>query len=335
MNEVLPKSICCHTFDVQSLIDSHPPQLKNANKKIVYQIASPPNSIHHGRLTFSRWQAIPLTQIDPAPIHETAFEERIGYFEYKSFPDLDRVEWYLNFAHSDLFCAYGFAVFAQDELQVAEHPSLASLREALLSAKIEPLTVANGMPTPITIRGVERRCKIAIDVNPQQQRPFGLYGNNFARASAEAVALATQPIDPSTITNIIAMEAPAGGYGSYQYDEIEYVLTTAVTGFSAAKIESQLVSESPLTIVHTGFWGCGAYGGNRVLMALLQLLAARFARLDRLIFHTTDLEGSQALSKAHKILERDFVIASSCLEIPALLAKIEAMKFHWGVSDGN
>jgi hypothetical protein len=28
-------------------------------------------------------------------------------------------------------------------------------------------------------------------------------------------------------------------------------------------------------IFHTGFWDCGAYGGNRVLMALLQLLANR------------------------------------------------------------
>ena len=31
--------------------------------------------------------------------------------------------------------------FAQDEIQVAEHPALASLREALLYLKAKPLTV--------------------------------------------------------------------------------------------------------------------------------------------------------------------------------------------------
>ncbi len=335
MNEATDNLICRHIFDTQNLIDIHPVKLRDANKKIVYQIACPPNSRHNGRLVFSRWQAIPLTQVDRSLSYDTAFEERNGYFGYESLAQHHQVEWYLNFAHADLFCAYGFTVFAQDEIQVAEHPALASLREALLSAKIEPLTVENGIPTPVTIRGVERRCKIAIDVNPARQRPFGLYGNNFARATAEAIELATQPIDPPTVTNIIAMEAPAGGYGSYQYDEIEYILRTAVTGFAAAKIESQLECEQPIVIIHTGFWGCGAYGGNRVLMALFQLLAARIAQIDRLIFHTGDLVGAQALAKAHEILDRDFGVDRCYFETSELLAKIEAMKFHWGVGDGN
>jgi Poly (ADP-ribose) glycohydrolase (PARG) len=40
--------------------------------------------------------------------------------------------------------------------------------------------------------------------------------------------------------------------------------------------------------VHTGYWGCGAFGGNRVLMALLQVLAAGSAGLDQLVFHVGD-----------------------------------------------
>jgi hypothetical protein len=51
------------------------------------------------------------------------------------------MEWYLNFAHYNLFCAYGGSLFAQDEMQVAEHPPLCSLREALLDSNIKPLTV--------------------------------------------------------------------------------------------------------------------------------------------------------------------------------------------------
>jgi Poly (ADP-ribose) glycohydrolase (PARG) len=256
-----------------------------------------------------------------------------GYFGYDRSTIPNQVEWYLNFAHADLFCAYGFAVFAQDEIQVAEHPVLASLREALLSANIIPLTVERGAPTPILIRDVERRCAIATDVNPALGRPQGLYGNNFARASAEAIVAATIPIEPPTITNIIAIEAPSGGYGSCQYDEIEYILTTAVTAFTAARIESQLVATDPAVVIHTGFWGCGAYGGNRVLMSLLQLLAARLAGIDRLIFHTGEPAGAQSFAKAQQLLER--LTISSALEIADLLTAIEAMKFHWGVSDGN
>jgi hypothetical protein len=336
MSDLSDYQICRHIFDAQNIIDAHPPKIKNTNKKIVYQIACPPNSIQNGRLTFARWRTMPLPSIDLDLNYQTIFEERSSYFEYEPLSENNnQVEWYLNFSHADLFCAYGFAVFAQDEIQVAEHPVLASLREALLSAKIEPLTVERGMPTPITIRNVERRCSISTDINPDRERPVGLYGNNFAKATAKAIELATTSIDPPTITNIIAMEAPAGGYGSYQYDEIEYVLTTAFTGFSAAKIESQLECEEPITIIHTGFWGCGAYGGNRVLMALLQLLAARLAKIDRLIFHTGDSIGSPALTKAHQILDREFTIGTSNLEIADLLTKIEAKKFHWGVGDGN
>jgi hypothetical protein len=333
MTESLATPLCRHIFDAHSTIETHPPKLRHANKQLVYQIACPPNSVHHGQLVFSRWPTKPLSTLDRTGNYTPQIEAVGGYFSYDRSPNSNQVEWYLNFAHADLFCAYGFAVFAQDEIQVAEHPVLASLREALLSGDIPPFTVERGAPTPILIRGVERRCAIATDIDPALDRPQGLYGNNFARASAEAITAATITIDPPTITNIIAIEAPSGGYGSYQYDEIEYILTTAVTAFTAAKIESQLAATDPTVVIHTGFWGCGAYGGNRVLMALLQLLAARLARIDRLIFHTGEPAGADSFTKAQQILDR--LTINPDLEIADLLTAIEAMKFHWGVSDGN
>jgi hypothetical protein len=51
-------------------------------------------------------------------------------------------------------------------------------------------------------------------------------------------------------------------------------------------------------VVHTGFWGCGAFGGNRVLMALLQAIAAQLASLEVLVFYTFDSGGTQALETA-------------------------------------
>lgn len=38
--------------------------------------------------------------------------------------------------------------------------------------------------------------------------------------------------------------------------------------------------------IHTGYWGCGAYGGNREPMPLLQLIAACESKFVTLVFHS-------------------------------------------------
>ena len=312
-------------FDTQKLVDEFPPNLYDSNKKMVYQIACPPSSVHSGQLIFSRWYAMRLPYSVSFKNPQVVFEGREDFFGYEQ--DTSIVEWYLNFAHYDLFCSYGGGLFAQDEMQVAEHPALASLREALLASDIEPLTVEDGKPTPILIKGVERRCAVSTEPNSSQQRPFGLYGNNFARANEEAIKLATTPLNPPTLTHLIAMEAPACGMGFYTQDEIEYILRTAFTGFSAAKIETK----TDETVIHTGFWGCGAYGGNRVLMSLLQLIAAVMSKVDRLVFHTGS-SGLEDFQSAGRILEEDL---TNLPDIESVIKKLTEMKFEWGISDGN
>ena len=139
-------------------------------------------------------------------------------------------------------------------------------------------------------------------------------------------------VPPSTIK----MEAPPGGCGRYTRQEIEYILTTAFTGFAAARLESWQVSPQPAeVVVHTGFWGCGAYGGNRILMALLQLFGARLSRLDRLVFHTGDEAGSQAYSTASQTFQQVVQCGSQPRQVPDMVSQIESMGFQWGVGDGN
>jgi hypothetical protein len=65
---------------------------------------------------------------------------------------------------------------------------------------------------------------IAINPDPSKERPLGLDGNNFAKATIEAIILATKPLNPPTFTNIMAMEAPSGGYNFYEYEIIEFIL---------------------------------------------------------------------------------------------------------------
>lgn len=334
---MIPAPISRRTFNAQELVNRFPPRLHCQNKKAVHRIACPPDSMHSGQITFSRWARMPLPAVMNGAAVPPGVELRHGYFGYE--PPLaghNRVEWYVNFAHEHLFCAYGGPLFAQDEMQVSEHPALGSLREALLKSDVSPLTVQDGEPTPVLVMGVERRCRVATEPNPEQGRPHGLYGNAFSQATAEAVAKATQAIVPPTLTNLIAMEAPPGGSGNYTRRQIEFVLATAFTGFSAARIESaRETAETPEVAVHTGYWGCGAYGGNRVLMALLQLLAARLARVDRLVFHAGREVGALDFEDAERFIDDLTSGGPPPRNLSDLIAQIESMDWPWGGSDGN
>ncbi len=315
----------------QDLVANYPAKLNHKYKKLVYKISCPECSTHSGDITVSRWSAISIESMSLKIVNRSVIEMRSGYFVYDRNNLSNEIEWHLNFADAYLFFAYGSPLLAQDELQVAEHPALASVREALLAQGMTALTVEDKLPTPVIIRGVERRCSIATNPDSEADRPLGLYGNNFARASREAIEQATKKIDPPSITNIIAIEAPPGETGIYTVAQITYILTTVVTGFAGAKFDSG--SKSKVTI-HTGFWGCGAYGGNRVLMALLQLIAANLAKIDRLVFYTGEDNSGRDLIKAKELLEQIFS-SNENVSIPDLIITIQTMEFSWGISNGT
>ena len=299
-------------FNVRELVLAHPPRVTDRNKKFVFGFGSKLIGRSSQEISASRWRAMKLPTNFAEP--PARVELVPGFFTYDSAES----DWHLNFADPYLFVAYGGSLLAQDELQTAEHPALGSLHEALEARNIpgfEPRTCADGQPTPVLVRGVERCC--SIDTSK------GLYGNAFARASLAEIERATHPLDPPSISNILAISAPPGGYGVYTREQIENVLVTAYTGFRAARAES-----SGKLIIHTGHWGCGAFGGNRILMALLQAAAACLASVDRLIFHFGDAAGRSPVEKAQALLPesgttRDFIDA------------VVAMNFEWGVSDGN
>jgi len=322
-------------FPTQKLMEEHPPVLWNRNKRIVFEVACPPESISAGELTYTRWSAMALPGAVDLRSAVERVEAREGPYDYAlETTPLDAVHWHVNFADPRLFVAYRGALFAQDEMQVAEHPALGALKEALTAGDRPAVTVEDGRPTPVLIKGVERRCRIATDRNPEAGRPRGLYGNAFGQASEDVVRRAISRIDPPTITNLIAMAAPDGGAGAYQAQEIEYILETAFTGFRSAVLESaDGRTERPPVVVHTGFWGCGAFGGDRVLMAALQALAAEMAGLDRLVLHTFSAAGAEAWREAQRLLGE--MAGTGMAPVPAVVEKMVAQGFQWGVSNGT
>lgn len=204
------------------------------------------------------------------------------------------------------------------------NPNKQAIHHALASSLPPPA----GRPTPVLVRGAERRCEVAIGPNAEEGRPDGLYGNAFARASAEAVLRATRAIDPPTTSHILAMEAPSYGMGTYELSTLRAVIETAVTGFAATRTETVEVPT-----IHTGYWGCGVYGGNRTLMTQLQVVAARIAGIPRVVFHA---------GRAPEIAREAF---ESLATLPAwtedgateedLLLQLLEQRLEWGEGDGN
>ena len=331
-----PEPIERRDFVTSALMEEYRPAWHDPNKRIVFEIACPPGAAHGGRLAYSRWTAMPV----PTSLEGVAAGRLVrvldGYYDYASSLDPgEGIEWHVNFADPHLFVAYASSLFAQDEMQVAEHPALGALREALVADRLAAVTVEKGEPTPVLVMGVERRCWVATDPDAAEGRPAGLYGNAFARADGDAVRRATTPIEPPTITNLIAMAAPPGDHGRYGADEIESVLTTAFAGFRAAVLESRRERGRATSVaVHTGYWGCGAFGGNRVLMALLQVLAADLAGLDQLVFHVGGPGGRDPLEEALRLIDSRLGTdrAPSTREF---INRIEMIGFEWNVSDGN
>ena len=178
------------------------------------------------------------------------------------------------------------------------------------------------------LRGVERWG--AIDTKPPLADPFGIYGQRLGRASEEALRQAVTRLDLAHRTNLVAMAAPQGS-GRYSVGELRDVLATAVTAFAAARAESVTFAPGARVRVCTGHWGTGAFGGNRVLMAAAQLVAARLAEIDELLYYSLDLDGVRSFEKGRRVAD-GFAAGTS---FDAIVATFDALGFVWGASDGN
>lgn len=320
-------------FDTATLVREHPPVLRHTNKLVVYTVACPEGSTQAGTIGYTRWPAMALPErVDPAATLGIV-ESRPTMFDYAPI-DPKAVEWHVNFADPLLFYAYGSGLFAQDEMQSAEHPALGSLVEALHVGPHRAATEDDSGPTPVLVTGVERRCHVAVDRNEAEGRPRGLYGNEFSAASAHTVRRATTRIEPPTISNLIALAAPSYGVGAYTREQIDRILVTAYTGFAAAVAESGSICPGAPVVIHTGYWGSGVFGGDRVLMSLLQVLAAGMAGVTRLVFHAVGPEGAVPFEQALAVIGEKLGRADG-LSAEELLDRVTELGFTWGMSDGR
>ena len=319
------------TFDNATLFRDFPNTPYNANKKLVLSIAVPDGYEHSGNLTVSAWQ--PGATLEPIAITtSTVIEEHTGIYPYADTPaSRNGAEWCVNFADRWLFNYGEGNLLAQDELQIAEHPVSSCLRHAMADSAIEPLTrdrSKHDAPRPLLIRGILRH--VHLDTTT------GLYGNAFAYAPADDVIAACTSIKPPSVSNIIAMDAPAGGDGVYKQETLVDIWTTALTAFFGAVSEAKACNgDGSECTIHTGWWGTGAYGGNRTLMAIMQVIAARAAGVTRLVFHTVDSAGATDFAVAYALPGLDTFLHAKTLDPKAFLQYCDTQSFRWGVSNGT
>jgi hypothetical protein len=321
------------TFDAPVLLREHPPQFRHPSKAALFDIAYPDRVAAPARIEVTRWaQFVPDSLSFASPLMT---QVRPDFYDYRPVAAAaSAIEWHVNFADPRLFVAYGSALFAQDEMQVAEHPLLGSVRESLLANGCNPRTSDETGATPYLVRNVERRIMVSTEPNAAAGRPLGLYGNRFAAAPFDVIRQATQRIDPPTFSNIIAMAAPSGGYGDYTAREIASIFATAYTAFAAAVQESQVTAEGA-AVLHTGFWGCGAFGGNRRLMVALQTLAAQAAGVQQLVLHAGDPARAKDATRGLEVAEAIALRCGSPCPPAKLIDRCVLLGYQWGVSDGN
>lgn len=302
-------------------------------KRVLYQKALV--RAKQPQLAVTKWAELTLPLAQPCSLSRLHISVRPDGYRYDPPADPRDVDWHVDFADADTFYGYSGSLFAQEEIMVAEHPELHAIREYLISAsKISEIHYPTCMDqrlqvaTPILVKGAQRCLSINASADSATNRPC-IYGQRFGQAGIGTVMRSTTVIDPPTITNVIAMCALLNGDGEYKETEIAYHLRTAYTAFSAAKHESG----SGSAWINSGNWGCGAFGGNKALMATIQFIAADLAGIDGFVYHAFDYESAivanEALGKLRAYLtSRPRVLAE-------VIDHLCAQKFRWGSSDGN
>ena len=318
-------------WDAHELIGGYKPRFFHPHKRLLYEMAFSKGKQSDGAIGYSRWAPRELPEQFPARKAPLSVPRKSGFFDYAPSDQADLAEWHLNFANYDVYSTWAASLFAQDEMQVAEHPGLMALRMAAMKDGLSMLCVEDGEPTPILVTGVERR--LSIDTSPNADRPHGLYGNQFKRAWPEQIEAATTVFDAPLKSNLIAIEAPAYGSGSYCEEAIIFIFRTAYAGFAAARDESLATLGTTEFCIHTGFWGCGAYGGNRVLMTLLQMIAADMAGVSQITFHLGETSGDLPFDEAletYQLFRNDPMMTTD-----GMIKVLTDRHYLWGESDGN
>lgn len=340
-----PFSCICGSISLscQELIQNYPPDYKDKTKKEFYNRALSLHKNQIGKINITRCiYNFGENNSLPIELNEIQIRNEKGFFDY-SVNQMKKTHsnWYMNFADNQLFGYYASSLFAQDEIQTLEMPLLASIREYLVknyrydlapytTMKIGPRGNEEDCASPFLIENVPQWISVNTYPSLNDGTIGNIYGNNFSSATEKELESGIKVLDTAVPVNIIAISALSKQGGKYRRAEIEYTLRAVLCAFEKARFLSiayNSLSEELKVAIHTGNWGCGAFGGNKEFMYLVQMIGASCAGIDELVFHAVD-EGilSKAEEKFRILKEISF---KSCIDY------LLAQDYAWGIGDGN
>ena len=300
------------------LLDKYTPDYSFSRKRWLFEQACAVHSKVSGDLEISRWA-----------FDESVFEKGAGfysgckissvpgYYDYKDRSSSERYVWYVNFADYLLFGFYDDSKFAQDEIQSLEHPLLCSVVRYLDDNNLPHLPtytalIRNKVTAPYLVENVPYWISVNTSVTMADGSVHNLYGHNFSTESHDVINAGIKIVQEDLNNNIIAMAAPDSiNNGCYSYSDIRYSIETVLTAFSAAAVQADKKGCKKV-VIHTGNWGCGAFGGVPVFSYLCQFIAGSMCGIDELVFHAPVM---QDFNKALALFE-DF--KSQVVKVPSL-----------------
>ncbi|KAL4492949.1 hypothetical protein ABPG72_020728 [Tetrahymena utriculariae] len=319
-------------------------QFKNSVKKQIANqcIASIQNDINYQNYSVIINRILKDLKYPKFDQHQLKSNHKQTIYSYDLHSDNKQMHWHINFADNELFGFCLSNLFAQDEIQCAEHPLLYPVSRAMKlknDNKFIPKTIDLNQATPILLYNVPHQ--VRFNFSPNQQIPTGIYGNNFKKYNYQQISTRMEILNQPKSTNLIAMAALQHGFGCYTIEQIKTLFQTAYLAFRQAKIFSQKETKNPNVevTINTGNWGCGAFGNNMVLIGIVQHLAAYLANVSEIVYYTFNNEGTEAYLQAMKyykqILQERYQEQSTDKIVDEWVRKIEMYKLKWGVSDGN
>lgn len=237
--------------------------------------------------------------------------------------------WVSNFADRDLLLAALTGLFAQDEIQTAEHPVLQNLRRTLVD-----LDDIGSKPVRYLQDG-----EVAVMEDVERRGRFnsfnGIYGNKFQLAEWPLIEGQCDKI--TTKSNIIAFRAPDMGSSKkgllYTREDLSRFLYRALAACLAIKANT---SPKEKVIWETGLAGTGAFGNSIPVSLILQLAAANFAELNTVDFFPFNHGAeAQAAYKQYQQIEAANLGKSPEALLDYLFANRVRLNLRYGASDGN
>jgi hypothetical protein len=262
-------------------------------------------------------------KINQKPVKVEQFQSP---FPYTPSSQEEVFEVTLNFSDPNGLFFFCFTdLFAQDEIQAMEFP---------LSMHLVKYAAAHN---PHIINFDRQKIEVALLKNIPRFGEInleGIYGNAFEKTSREQVLRQTTRIKAPSRHNLLALAAyqasPNEQGKPYKAKSIKMLFAMAYTGFLAAKQEAAILP----VVINTGNWGCGAFGNDPLLIAIIQILAAQLAGVEKLNYFTPGPKQQNLIADAQEWIRQN--LAESQSDVKTIIGIIaDSQAFKVGKSDGN